>query len=333
VPPQALLFGREQFLVHGAAGALAERSVPEALRGLDFVKLDGAETDLDTLVAHCETLPLSGGRRVVLLAGALVFSGEGGRGAGRLDEEGFLKYLGKLPESCLLILTAEKVDKRRKLYKAAAAAGGAYEFTRLDPAQLHSFIDKRLRAAGRRAGPRVLRDFAEMTGYFDKESEYSLYHLENDINKLLAYAEGEEIRLSDVAAILSLNASFNVFALTDAVSRGRRGDAFQRLSELLSSGESVYRLLALLFSQFELLLCVREMAEAGLSRGEMRQILAVHEFRLGIAAEQAERFSVKGLREILRQACEADKNIKTGLLQDSLALEMFIYAATSRGRA
>jgi DNA polymerase-3 subunit delta len=97
---------------------------------------------------------------------------------------------------------------------------------------------------------------------------------------------------------------------------------------MLSSGESVYRLLALLISQFELLLCVREMMDAGFTRSRMQSELGVHEYRLKLAVDAATRFDAGALREIMRLACETDAHIKTGLLRDALALEMFVNAAT-----
>ncbi|MDR3296187.1 MAG: hypothetical protein LBT26_10245, partial [Clostridiales Family XIII bacterium] len=77
LPSALLLFGREQFLVKWAAGAIAEKYVPPALRELDFIRLDGGETDVAAVVAHCETLPLSGIKKIVLVEGVACFSADG----------------------------------------------------------------------------------------------------------------------------------------------------------------------------------------------------------------------------------------------------------------
>jgi DNA polymerase-3 subunit delta len=56
----------------------------------------------------------------------------------------------------------------------------------------------------------------------------------------------------------------------------------------------------------------------------MKDILGIHEFRIKKAASFAEKYSLQSLRQILQRAYEIDKNIKTGLLESSLALELFI---------
>jgi DNA polymerase-3 subunit delta len=331
-----LLFGKERFLVRWAADAITDKYVNPSLRSIDFARLDGAAVRADAIVQNCETLPLGGAKKIVLVENPAILAGDDAKAAARFDEDAFLAYLGELPDTCILILTADRVDKRKKPYKAIAKQGAVYEFTSLDPPLLRAFARKRFKDAGKRVSDAVLHRFTEMTGYFERDSEYTLYNLENDVRKLTAHCEGEEIRLSDLKAVMEVGAELNAFALADALSRGRRSEAFDLLAALLSSGENVYRLLALLLSQFELLLSVREMMDAGYTRTRMQSELGVHEYRLRMAAETAARFETSALRAILLRACETDRHIKTGLLRDALALEMFVNVSCSliqsRGR-
>jgi DNA polymerase-3 subunit delta len=325
-----LLFGKEQFLVRWAANAVIDKYVDPSLRAIDFARLDGAAVDVDSIARHCETLPLGSEKRLVVVDEPPCFAGDDARASARFDENAFLAYVARLPETCALVITASAADKRKKLYKHIAKGGGAYEFTRLDPPLLRAFVEKRFREAGKRVSTSVIRGFTDMTGYMSRDSEYTLYHMENDLRKIIAYCEGDEILLSDVGAVMEADPELNVFALADAVSRGRRSEAFESLARLLSSGESVYRLLALLISQFELLLSVREMTDAGMSASRIISELGVHEYRFRMAAEAASRFDARALRNVLKLACETDKHIKTGLLRDVLALEMFVNAASGR---
>ncbi|MDR1570974.1 MAG: DNA polymerase III subunit delta [Clostridiales Family XIII bacterium] len=327
VPSFVLLFGREQFLVKWALDAIASKYIPPELAAVDFVRLDAAETDAATVISHCETLPMGGGAKLVALDSEGLLSGEGGRIAERFGEDALMGYMGSVPPGCILAMTARAADKRKRLYKAAVKAGGVYEFSALDPGDLRAFVEKRLRNEGKKARPSVIREFIDMTGYFDRDSEYSLYSVENDIKKLAAYCDGDEIGSADVAAVMSSGLSQNVFALSDAVGRGDSGEAFRLLGELMASGESVYKLLGLLFSQFDLMLSLRELMDSGMTMGEIAARMDVNEYRLKIAAGQAGRFSRDRLRAVLRRACEADRNIKEGILKDGMALEMFLSAA------
>ncbi len=66
------------------------------------------------------------------------------------------------------------------------------------------------------------------------------------------------------------------------------------------------------------------MKEEGKSFQEMKKILGIHEYRIKVAAMLTERYSLSSLQKILQKTYEIDKNIKTGLLEASLALELFI---------
>jgi DNA polymerase-3 subunit delta len=326
------LFGEEQFLVRWAAKAIADKYAPREMAEIDYKKLDGQETDAEEIISCCETLPLLADRKTVIVDRLSAFSSGAGRSKGAFNEERFVDYLSNTPPLCLLIITADEVDKRKRIYKTMAAKGGVYEFTKLDRGLLNAFIEKRLKQARLTASRQVMQDFVAATGYLDKDSDYTLFNVENDIEKLVAYCGGAELKREDVNAVMSANFNFNVFALTDAVSCGDGGEALRLLRILLSSGTNEFAILGLIFSQFDLMLSVRELMDRGKTRSEIQKTLGVNEYRLRIVAGHAERFSRNDLAGIIKQACEADRNVKTGLFGSELALEMFILQATSKLR-
>ena len=151
-----------------------------------------------------------------------------------------------------------------------------------------------------------------------------MYNLENDLKKLIAYASGLEITISDVADTMASSLETTMFGMIDAISTGRKGEAYLVLNSLLSSGESIYKMLGLITAQFEIMLQVKELMEEGKNQKQIQGFLKIHEFRVKKAASFCNRYSASDLRKILVKAYEIDKNIKTGLLNDKLAMEMFI---------
>ncbi|MDO4552322.1 MAG: DNA polymerase III subunit delta [Bacillota bacterium] len=319
-----IFYGREQYLVDWAVGAIEEKYVSPACRELDLSRPEPETLSFSVLQECCETLPLFSEKRLVVISQFAPLRGQGAKGFSKEDEGQLAEYFQKLPESCILVFTAEQVDKRLKLYKAAEAAGAAYDFTVLSEDLLRGFIHKRLRKAGKTAAPAVVEQLMSMSGYYEKDGDYTLYNLENDIRKAVAHATGEELRLQDVADTVSGNLDTDVFALVDALSRHRKDAAFQKLQDLLRSGANHYQLLALICSQFELLLKLKEMRDEGMSLETIRERLGVHEFRLRKAAGFGDRYTAPQLRRILCSAYDVDRNIKDGFLEPSLALEMFV---------
>lgn len=319
-----VFYGKEVYLINWALDQIIGAYVSQTTRELDFSVLDSTAVSLTDIINCCETLPMMSERKVVLLRDFLPLTGGRRKGFSEEDEKRLAEYVTDMPDTTLLIFTAETVDKRKKLCKNISQAGRLYDFCTLNEKQLRGFISKRLKAAEKTAKPSAISQFIAHTGYYDKDTDYTLYNLENDIKKALAYSAGPEMTLEELLGTVSGNIDTNVFAMMDAVSRNRKEEAFHMLHNILNSGENFYKLLALLCSQFELMLSVREMREDGLSQPSITKKLGVHEFRVKKAMQFAENYSVAHLRRVLKRIYEIDKNIKTGLLEQSLAMEMLI---------
>ncbi len=317
-------YGKEEYLIRWATEQVIAKYVHPQAMAWDAVKLDGETTTFQEIRNSCETLSMMSEKRVVLLKNLKLAAGEKSRNFPLDDEEAFLNYLDALPEGCILIITSSGADKRKKFYKSVEKWGEAYDFCQLDEKQLTGFIKKRLKQEGKSASPRVIQQFINYTGYFAKESEYTLFHLDNDLKKIIAAAEEEELTLQNITSVIPASMDTNVFSMIDAISQNRKDEAFLLLHNQMVTGENLYKLLAIICGQFELILAVKEMKSNGSSLEQIKAKLKIHEFRIKKASTFAERYSIGYLKKILLKAYDVDKNIKTGLLESTLALEMFI---------
>jgi DNA polymerase-3 subunit delta len=317
-------YGREQYLIRWAISALVEKYVNPSTKDMDFSKPDPKSMTLDTLIQQCETLPFLSTKRVVLIEDFLLFAGEKLKGFPEEGEEGLIEYLKNVPKDCVLIFTASSADKRRKLYKTIQSVGSCYEFDGLDETLLRGLIEKRLRQGGKWARPNIIGEMIQLSGYYDKETDYTLYHLENDISKVIALCDGDEIKREDIKGGITGNGETYVFDLIDAVSLGNKEEAFSLLNNLLTSGVSAHKLLALVCSQFETILMVKEMKEDGLQYDQIKDFLGIHEFRIKRAVSFANHYTLAQLRNALNRAFQVDDSIKSGLMDAKLALEMLI---------
>ena len=86
----------------------------------------------------------------------------------------------------------------------------------------------------------------------------------------------------------------------------------------------MFSIIGLLVNHFELVLEVREFREDGMSLSAITSKLKIHEFRVKKAMGFAEKFTAEKLRSILSQLYETDRHIKTGALEQNLALELLV---------
>jgi len=319
-----LFYGKEQYLVNWSINSIVKRYVNESCKALDYTVFEPEKTTVQTIIESCETLSMFSERRVVVLPDFPPLLGGKLKGYTDTEEMEFLKYIKDIPESCIFILTAQNVDKRKKLYKEIEVVGSVYEFGLLDEKQLKGFIAKRFKASDKVIKTSVIDALIESTGYYHKDSDYTIYNLENDIKKMIAHSEGDEVILSDVLVAVAGDLEMNIFAMLDAVSRGRKDEAYRLLYNLLGSGENVYMVLSLIASQFELILEVKELKDEGCDHAQIKNELGVHEFRIKKALGFAGRYSTDNLKRILQKLYSVDVSIKTGLLEQNLALELLI---------
>lgn len=324
IPSLVLLHGKEQYLVEWALDLIASKFVNDAMRAFDYVSLRDETATLDAVTEACETLSMLSPRRVVVVTGFSPLEGKRQKGFSEADETQLAEYIRNIPDSTILILTCETPDKRKKLYKACEAAGRVYDFTTLSEKDLTAFIVKRFKTAGKICKQSVINEIIQNSGYYHKETDYNLYNLENDLKKIIAHSEGEEITGSDVLGVISGNLESYIFALMDSISTGKKGEAFKLLYSILGKGENVYKILSMVISQYELTLDVKELREQGYLPADIVKTLGIHEFRVKKALSIGEKYTTASLRKTLTRAYETDRNIKTGLIGQNLALEMLI---------
>lgn len=327
-----IFYGPEDYLIRWSVSKVKERYIQPAVEMFDFMRLDGTVCTADDIRTACETMPMMSEKRVVVVddfnAGGQVRNPEDEvsdedeeETAGKNDE--LIEYFSDFPENTVLIMISRTPDRRRKLFKSIQKYGADYDFDRLDVQQLKAFITKHLRSCGKEFDIDVPELMTEMSGYYDKNSEYTIDNLMNDISKVIAHS-GEHITIQDVEETIAGNEERDVFAFTDALAAGRKSEAMSLLSTLLSYGEHEFKLLGLICAQFEVVLLVSEMYADGMTTSLMHEQTGIHEYRIKKSLPLARRYTVSRLRNILMRAYEVERNIKSGLMEPRTALELFV---------
>lgn len=316
-----LLFGAEAFLVEWASGEINKKYANEVSGGFDIAEFDGAEADIYKVCEACETLPLFAEKKLVFVSDLPCLKGD----KIRPDEEALAGYIENSSPSTVLVITGgEKVSEKSKLYKAVEKYGNVYEFERLSPKELRAWIKKRLKSAGKQIDDELLAAVVEESGYFIKDSDYSLYHFENDLSKLVIHSEGSVITREDVNIAIAGSLNRNVFDMIEMISSGNKKGAFNLLSEILSYGESPMSIMALLWRQYENMLNVKLFTAAGRTRGEIASLLKSRDFVIRKWAEAGRGHSEASLKRILSLLHDTDICIKSGNMEEKTALELLI---------
>ena len=330
-PSVLLFFGEERLQVDWAVRQIIEKYVNPETYLLDVTIFQGLPP-LDELVSVCETLTMFSEKRIVIIENSGLFKMKRKDGEEEESEDvpdsgerkALGEYLPHIPSSTILLFREQDVDKRLQFTKMIQKVGDTYQFERLDAADLKVFIRNRFVKAGKALREDVAETIVELSGYLHPQSTYTLYHLENDLAKILSHAEGAEVTDLDVHQTMAGDLNTYVFSFVDALASDKKGEAYELLSNMLRSGESFYKILGLLISQYELLLDIRQLQDENRSLVEMEKELKVHPFRLRKGASVAGRYTSSQLYQFVKRLYEIDRQNKSGLLNPQLALELFI---------
>jgi DNA polymerase-3 subunit delta len=152
--------------------------------------------------------------------------------------------------------------------------------------------------------------------------------LDQEIEKLLVYADGREIELEDVQALVSRARETSIFDLVDCVGRRETDRALRLLHRMLDDGAHPLYLLTMLARQVRILIQLKELQAQGLARQEMANRLKLHPYVVEKGSAQARNFEMAELEAAHERLVETDFAIKTGAMEDVLALDTLVVELT-----
>ena len=330
LPGVILLYGREQYLVDWAVERAISLYINPVAKTMDCTFIDEDDlTDMslsDAVIAASETLQLFSEKRLVVVRGSKVFTGDVGEDADKIAE-----YILDIPDTTLLIFKAFDVNLKKKLPAAISKCGSVYEFDGLPREDLSSFVAKRFKANKLDVSRDVMRIIIEETGYYNRDSDYDLYALSNDITKMIALARADidDSKAGVVSAEIARETiegdiESSSIDFINYLCAGEKNKAFKLLNSILDEDNDAYRLIGLMVSQFELMLGIREMLDKKVIPSVIQSKLGLQKWRYDKLRPFAARKSRQEIRDILKKIYEIDRNIKTGNLTGKLAMEMII---------
>jgi len=163
--------------------------------------------------------------------------------------------------------------------------------------------------------------------HFVSDSRTYLHKLDNELEKLVAYAWGRKVESSDVELLVKDEDFADIFKFIDAISLRDGDGAFKFVRGVLVRGESPLVVISHLARQTRLLIQAKENED--LAPDALAQHIGVHPFVAKKVSQQAQRFSMSELISAHAVILDADVAIKTGKMDDVTALDVLVAAFCS----
>jgi DNA polymerase-3 subunit delta len=332
------------YLYHGP-DYYSAREALHSLRGelgvsdSNVVQLDGRTASLNAIISACHTATFFAEPRLVIIEElASRFSGRRRRSAGRSSRgrsagataeselDHIVEVLSALPDTTTVVLWAMD-DPNRHDRRDQPQAGfleafrGIARIVRFDikrSGEVRRWAEGRIKQSGGSISGAALARLCEMV------DGYHLGELGQEIDKLVTFADGRRIDVSDIDEVGAGAVQHQSWDLTDAVIEGRAHEALGVLQRMDEKRYPAQLLFSMLVRQYRHVTLARAMLDEGFVPPRIGERLGISGFPLDKAIRQARKSSPEGLEQAYRSLLDADVAVKTGVMDIDTALEMVI---------
>lgn len=317
LPGLILLYGQESYFIEEGLRSIRNAVVLQADRDFNLTQFYGRDFKANEVVEQARTFPVFSERRLVIIKNLHEAS------AGQLD--GLLSYLEDPVPETVLLLTAEKIDARRKLYQLLKKNGTVIEFKKIYDNQLPSFVRELAKSSDMTLTGGALKLFCKRVGT-------NLVEVQGELEKLVGYlGERDLADESDVAAIVSDTRIESVFDLTDALGQGDSSTALKLLDRLLAEGQAPLMVLAMMIRHFRQMWKIRELIAQKVPQNELPRRVGASPYFLKGLMQQANRFDSRQYRQVFSQFLATDLALKSSGGEPKMHLEQLVLGIAALG--
>jgi DNA polymerase-3 subunit delta len=325
-----IMFGADDYSLRKELSDIKSRFGNPEMLDLNTSILDGRQVTLNTLCDSCSAMPFMHTARLVIVEGLLDrFNPE--KKTGKTGSKGPLKsrsdlkewqqlgdFIEKMPPSTTLILIEREVNtQKNSLFARISSFAKICTFPPLKKDALKIWIKKRVAESGGNFSPAAIELLEKLIGG-------DLWHLTNEIEKLIVYCNGRVATEDDVKQVTSYTREENIFALVDSILDCKRKDAQQLLYRLLNAGEAPPYILNMINRQLRLILMIKELKPDTKDQQIMEKLAIYQEWRFNILVRQSKSHSFERIKEAYGCILETDLAIKTGKSDGDLALDLLV---------
>lgn len=345
--PVHILHGPDEFRAAEALGELRRALDTDGMLETNTSRLEGRGLKAGLLLTHIAAAPFLGGVRLVIVDGLLTAAGA--RSAVAEAWQPLIEFVPELPETNHLVLREPPPKERGRggigrspLLRALRELPNVTvtEFAELRSyargglSEVAQWLDQRAERLGVAIEPRALQAMVDLAGA-------DLRALATELDKLARYVSGaasgerngdggqaspgRAITADDVALLTPHARAEGIFDLIDATVEGHDAKALRTLRRMLEEGtESPSRIQAMMARQVRMIVRATDLIVARASQDEISQATGARGYPLTKLMRQARATTPQAAETALRAIEESDHAVKTGRLNEALAIELLV---------
>lgn len=199
-----------------------------------------------------------------------------------------------------------QVDKRKKLTKAFLGLKTSLDFSTLTEKEVETIVYQKAQILQLKIDKGLIKKLLERT-------LYQLSQSVRELEKLKTYSlSGQPINQEVMVALVPRAIESDVFELTKAILSKQVKKANQIYQDLLLQKHEPIAILALIASQFRLMIQVKILQQNGYGQQDMASDLGVHAYRVKLASQSSSQYPLDQLKKLYLYMIDMDFQLKTG---------------------
>jgi DNA polymerase III subunit delta len=306
------LYGPETFYQTEIIQALNQKLITDDNRDFNLETFDARESTVNHWLGSAKTLSFLGGTKLVVVRNM--------HDAVPKDQDAqtLVDYANSpIPEACLVI-TSDKVDRKRKLFKALTGLKTAIACEAPKENMLATWLQKRAEEAGYSLSLGAARVLVNRVGARPGV-------LAKELEKTLMYAgNNKSVSERDIAEVVGESKLENVFALTDALKEKNPEKALHLLNNQMDHGEEPIKILGTLSWQLRMIWEVKHYQQKNLPAGQIAKAMGANPFVVEKALQHTRRFSTQQLRKGYLELVKTDRSLKSTSMDPVAVMQTLI---------
>ena len=304
-----LLYGIEDTLINNKIkDLLTENNIDE----ISITKYDTTIDNLKNIIDDCQTISLFNDKKTIIIDNAIYFSK--GKGIEK-DINLIIEYLNNSNPNTILIFISrtESIDNTKKITKTLKENGHIIELNKNDLGKFITELTKGYKISN--------KDITLLINRVGNDIDI----LAKEIEKIKCYtADKLTITEEDIIKCTSMNIDTDIFKFIDNIINKNKEEALTTYYELLKNNEEPVKIIGLLAAKFRLMYQVKYLADKNLKANEIAIKLDVKKYPVELALKAGMRYSATTLLKYLKALANLDLDMKTGVVDPKLGLELFI---------
>ena len=279
-----LFYGEEQLLINNEIEKMINDN---KIDDFNISKYNLEETLLKDIIEDANTTSLFSDKKLIIVDNSYIFI-RTTKKVIEQDTDLLMEYLNNAnPDTIIVfIINNDKLDSVKKICKLMKEKGSIKEFN--TPTNINNYVFKLL----------------------DKLKLYKI--------------DDKTINKEDIINLTNKNIDLNIFTFIDNIINKNKNDALNTYKEMLKLNEEPIKIIIMLANKFRLMYQACELSKKGFPIDDIATKLNAKRYPVQLALEKGYRYDSEVLLHHLDELANLDSNIKMGLVDKEIALELFI---------